>query len=113
MDGYNRIKELYINSLNKDKPLIEIVRHLMKQPNMNEMYLKEEKSLEEMMKFINGKAKEQAINNVAIVLDETVFSWAVNYFTYSNEELGITETSKVTAKPKPKEEANSQLTLGI
>lgn len=113
MDGYNRIKEQYLEQTNKDKPLIEIVRYLMKQPNMNELYLKEEKSLEEMMKFINSKAKDQAINNVAIILDETVFSWAVTYFTYSNEELGITDTLKVTAKPKPKEETDNQLALGI
>lgn len=113
MNGYSRIKEQYLEQLNKDKPLIEIVRYLMMQPNMNELYLREEKSLEEMMKFINGKAKEQAVNNLAIILDETVFSWAVTYFTYSNEELGIADTSKEIVKTNSKGENDNQLTLEI
>ena len=44
MEGYNRIKELYLKSTNKDKFLSVIVKHLMKQPNMSELYLNEEKT---------------------------------------------------------------------
>lgn len=65
MNGYNRIKDQYLELLNKDKPLIKIVRYLMMQPNMNELYLREEKCLEEMMKFINGKEKER-IHNLTV-----------------------------------------------
>ena len=39
MEGYNRIKELYLTSTNKDKFLSIIVKHLMMQPNMNDLYL--------------------------------------------------------------------------
>lgn len=117
MNGYNRIKELYLNNVNKDKPLIKIVTYLMKREGMSEYYLKEEKNLEDMIKFIHYKAKEQAINNVAILEDETVYELAITYFTQSNEELGLVKTQKATiAKNKINEEVKddkNQLTLEI
>ena len=116
MNGYNRIKELYLNNTNKDKALVRIVTYLMKHEGMSEHYLKEEKNLEDMMKFIHNKAKEQAVNNVAILDDEIVYELAITYFTQSNEELGILKTQKT---PTPKKTANenkddkNQLTLEI
>lgn len=117
MNGYNRIKELYLSNLNRDKPLIRIVTFLMKHEGMNDYYLNDEKNLEQMMKFISKKAKEQAINNVAILDDDAVYELAVTYFTRSNEELGIAETNKVTTtKTKTNEDVKdekNQLTLEI
>lgn len=117
MNGYNRIKELYLNSLNKDRPLIKIVTFLMKREGMNDLYLKENKNLEDMMKFIHNKAKEKAVNNVAILEDEAVYELAITYFTQSNEELGLVVIPKVTTtKNKTTEEVKddkSQLTLEI
>ena len=45
MEGYQRIKDFYLEfkNENKDNALIKIVTYLMKQQNMNELYLKEEK----------------------------------------------------------------------
>ena len=117
MNGYNRIKELYLNNINKDKTLVRIVTYLMKREGMSEHYLKEDKNLEDMIKFIQNKAKEQAINNVAILDDETVYELAITYFTKSNEELGISKLPKpTTTKNKTPEEVkddNNQLTLEI
>lgn len=116
MNGYNRIKELYLNNINKDKALIRIVTCLMKQEGMSEHYLKEEKNLEDMMKFIQNKAKEQAVNNVAILEDEKVYELAITYFTQSNEELGIVKTQKPTTSKKTSNENKddkNQLTLEI
>ena len=116
MNGYNRIKELYLNSINKDKALIRIVTYLMKHGGMSEHYLKEEKNLEDMMKFIQNKAKEQAVNNVAILEDEKVYELAITYFTQSNEELGIVKTQKTTTSKNTSNENKddkNQLTLEI
>ena len=115
MNGYNRIKELYLSYLHKDKSLMEIVRYLMQRQGMSELYLNEEKNLEEMMKFINNKAREQATNNVVVIPDTEVYQWAVTYFSISNEELGITTRAnniKQKAQEVPKETSN-QLSLEI
>ena len=115
MNGYEKIKELYLKEANKDKSLSQIVKHLMQQPNMNELYLNEDKNLEDMMDFINKKAKEQAVNSVAVIPDTEVYDWAVLYFSKSNDELGLTKKQAPT-KTKPKEETkedNNQLKLEI
>lgn len=115
MNGYERIKELYLKGTNKDKPLAQIVKHLMQQQNMNELYLNEDKNLEDMMNFIDNKAKEQAVNNVAVIPDAEVYDWAILYFSKSNDELGLTKKQTPT-KIKPKEETkedNDQLKLEI
>lgn len=112
MEGYDRIKNQYLELSNKTAYANKIVRHLMTQPNMNEHYLNEEKSIEQMIKYINDKAREQAVNNVAVILDEDVYKLATNYYTHSNDELGITVKSKIDTK-EVKKETNDQLALGI
>ena len=112
MEGYDRIKNQYLELSNKTAYANKIVRHLMTQPNMNEHYLNEEKSIEQMMKYINDKAREQAVNNVAVILDEDVYKLAIKYYTQSNEELGIEVKSNSDIKEE-KKETNDQLALGI
>lgn len=112
MDGYERIKNQYLELSNKTTYANKIVRHLMTQPNMNEHYLNEEKSLEQMMKYINDKAREQAVNNVAVILDEDVYKLATKYYIQSNDELGIVVKTKSETK-EVKKETNDQLALGI
>lgn len=112
MEGYNRIKELYLTSINKDKFLSTIVKHLMMQPNMNNLYLNEEKNLDDLISYINKKAKEQAINGVAIIQDDEVYSWAILYFTSSNEKLGIVKHNSKGQQEKQKVD-NNQLKLEI
>lgn len=112
MEGYNRIKELYLKSTNKDKFLNVIVKHLMKQPNMSELYLNEEKNLDDLVSYINKKAKEQAVNGVAIIQDDEVYSWAILYFTSSNEKLGIVKHNCAKQQEEQKTD-NNQLKLEI
>ena len=112
MEGYNRIKELYLKSTSKDKFLSVIVKHLMKQPNMSELYLNEEKNLDDLVSYINKKAKEQAVNGVAIIQDDEVYSWAILYFKSSNKELGIVKHNSVKQQEEQKVD-NNQLRLEI
>lgn len=116
MNGYDRLKQLYKAGEHKDEPLIKIIKHLLRQSDMSDCYLKKEKNLTQMMEFISDKAKEQAINQVAVIEDETVYGWAVDYFSRSNEELGINppkpKSTPKAVKEKP-ENTNAQLSLGV
>ena len=97
MNGYDRLKLQYKENLNTDKALIKIIKYLLNQPEMSDIYLKDEKNIKEMMDYIKSKAKEQAINNVAIIEDQNVYEWAIDYYIKSNEELGITKiNNKIT-----------------
>lgn len=87
MDGIQRLSEMIKGQ--KDKSLIKIVSYLMLQKDMEQDFLKEEKDLKEMAEYIKGLAKKEAVNGIAIIEDETVFSWAKEYFIKSNKELGI------------------------
>lgn len=49
-----------------------------------------------MMDFINKKAKEKAVNNVAVIPDTEVYEWAVLYFSKSNDKLGLTKKQTLT-----------------
>lgn len=113
MNGYDRLKLQYKENLNADKALIKIIKHLLNQPEMSDIYLKDEKNIKEMMDYIKSKAKEQAINNVAIIEDQNVYDWAIEYYIKSNEELGINKiNNKVNPTPKV-ETNNTQLSLGV
>ena len=118
MNGYERIKELYLNSQNKYKSLARIVKHLMMKENMDDKYLIESKNLVNMMKYINMKAKELAVDNVAVVEDTDVYNWADAYFTESDNVLGFeldNTTKKVDKKMKnkPIDEDKKQMNLEI
>lgn len=116
MNGYERLKLQYKQNLNPDKALIEIIKYLLNQPEMSDIYLKDEKNIKEMMDYIKSKAKEQAVNSVAIIEDQNVYDWAVEYYIKSNEELGITKINN-KINPTPKAETNNsnntQLSLGV
>ena len=79
MNGYDRLKLQYKENLNTDKALIKIIKYLLNQPEMSDTYLKDEKNIKEMMDYIKSKAKEQAVNNVAIIKDKKVYAWAIKY----------------------------------
>lgn len=114
MNGYERLKELYLEGKSKDRALIAIMKHLISLPNMNEFYSNEEKSITQMMQYINNKAKSKVAVGITIIADETVYKWAEEYFTKSNDELGLNEKQNKQFKPSAKNKANNdQLSLDI
>lgn len=102
MDGIERIKTLA--SEIKDKPLLKIIDYLLSRKDMSEKYLNETKNLKTMIEFIKGEAKKQAINNVAMIEDDEVYSWAIHYWDEPNEKLNI----KNVEKEEPDEEINEE-----
>ena len=96
-EGMERIKILASDV--KDNAVLEIVNYLLSREDMNEKYLNEEKSLNGMLEYIRSKAKIKAVNNMAIIKDEEVFSWAIHYFDETNNDLKINSTeNKVEQK---------------
>ena len=116
MNGYDRLKLQYKENLNTDRSLIKIIKYLLNQPEMSDIYLKDEKNIKEMMDYIKSKAKEQAVNSVAIIEDQNVYEWAIEYYIKTNEELGINKINN-KVNPTPKSETNNsnnmQLSLEV
>ena len=95
MDGIQRLAKLLEGQ--KDKYLINIVKHLMLHTELNQAFLNEEKNLKDMAQYIKDNARKQATSGVAVIEDDVVYKWAMDYFVKTNEELKIkkVETKKV------------------
>lgn len=94
-----KIKENTDISAEDKKGVLKVVEYLLTRNDMDEKYNNPEKSLMEMWKFIKDEAKEKAINGVAVMDDDEVYSIAIHYFDESNEKLKIkSKITKVSAK---------------
>ena len=105
MTGIERLKILSHES--KIKGLLKVIAYLETRPDMDEKYLNEEKTPEQMWEYIKKKAKEQAINGCAAIDDDVVYVWAISYFLATNEALGLNKTNSSTpstTKSKTKKE---------
>ena len=95
--GIERLKTM-LAEFKDGYALKAVVDYLITRTDMDGKFLNEEKNLKDMEKHITEKAKNHAVNNVAMIEDKMVYSWAVLYFTLSNDLLGIKkeEPKKVT-----------------
>ncbi len=109
MDGIERIKVLASEIIDED--LKKITDYLITREDMNDKYLNEEKSIKQMVEFINDTAykelskKKQSNFKGYCVQDETVYGWAIHYWDESNKDLGLVEE----VKEEPKEESSKDL----
>lgn len=98
------IKENTNISAEDKKGILKIAEYLLTRSDMNEKYNNQEKSLLEMWKFIKEEAKEKAINGVAVMDDEEVYSIAIHYFDESNEKLKMkSKNTKASKKASARE----------
>lgn len=95
--GIERLETLINGQL--DQALIKVVNYLKKLDIDDTIFINEEKDLKGMCDYVKGKAKEFAVNGVAVIIDETVYDWSLTYWQQSNEALGI---KKEEPKPTPK-----------
>ncbi len=102
MNGIERLRILSEGTNNQ--PLLKVLDYLETRKDMYERYLNEEKTPEQMWTYITKKAKEQSINNCAVIDDRVVYVWAISYFLASNESLQLNEKSI----SKPKEETKKE-----
>lgn len=96
------IEKLEVEVAEMNNPSVSAVfEYLKTRTDLYEKFNNEEKSIKQMYKFIYEKAKKQQKNNVAMIIENVVYLWAVSYFSKSNEELGLIE--KKIMPPKPTE----------
>ncbi len=120
MEGIERIKILA--SEIKDEALLKIIDYLVSREDMNEKYLNEEKTLSDMVNYINRTAKSKSTGTIAMFNDDEVFGWAIHYFDESNEDLKVTPVAKNATKisvssktkiPKEKKEVKPEGQLSL
>lgn len=96
MNGFEKLKEQMVDQ--EDSALKEVVNYLLSREDMEQKYLNEEKSVEEMCKFIKKKGMAHAKNGWNFISNEVVFAWAVMYFSLPNKLLGINTPKKENKK---------------
>ena len=114
MNGFDKLKEQVKDQ--EDVALQEVVKYLLSRDDMEQKYLKDEKTLEGMCSFIKSKGQAHAKNGWNFITNEVVFAWAVMYFSLPNSYLKINDTkpkSKTTNKSASKEtpEKNNVVSL--
>lgn len=87
MNGVERLKKLAEGQ--EDTSLLKVIEYLVNIDDMDEMFLNEDKSLKCMVDYIKGKAKKIAKDGYCWVEDTTVYEWAANYWSKTDDELGI------------------------
>ncbi len=104
MDGIQRLAQMLEGQ--KDKYLINIVEFLMLHTELNQAFLNKEKNLKDMAQYIKDNARKQAISGVAVIEDDVVYKWAIDYFVKTNEELKIKKIVAKKIEPIKKNEDN-------
>ena len=105
MEGIERL-ETEVLEMN-DYNVSQIFKYLKTRTDLQDKFNNSEKSINEMYDYICDKASKNMTRRVAMVQDNVVYFWAVNYFLKSNEELKIKKEEKVklpTIKEIKKEE---------
>lgn len=100
MNGFDRLREQVKDQ--EDMALKETVEYLLTRNDMEAKYLKEEKTLDEMAKFIRDKGIKHARNGWNYIPNNVVFSWAIAYFSLPNEFLKI-KNKEIEKKDNKKE----------
>lgn len=95
MNGFDRLREQVKEQ--EDSALKQVVEYLLSRDDMEQKYLNEEKTLEEMCSFIKSKGQAHAKNGWNFITNEVVFAWAIMYFSLPNTFLKI-NTSKQNNK---------------
>ena len=106
MTGIERLRILSEGT--KNQALVKVIDYLETRKDMYERYLNEEKTPEQMWQYITKKAKEQSINNCAVIDDRVVYVWAISYFLATNESLNLTKTDTSKSKEEPKTDAKKE-----
>ncbi len=97
MEGIERLEKETFEMNNVS--VTSVFEYLKTRKDLYEKFNNEEKTMEGMYDYLYNKSRPMKQRNVAMVPDNLVYIWAVNYFCKSNKELGIKE--KKTKKVMP------------
>ncbi|MCI8470471.1 MAG: hypothetical protein HFJ35_03115 [Clostridia bacterium] len=92
-----------------DSSVSAVFNYLKTRKDLYEKFNNKEKSIEQMWNYICDKARKMSKNNVAVVQDNLVFIWAVNYFCKSNTDLGIKEKKAKKVMPPSADETIEEI----
>lgn len=96
MNGFDKLKEQMKGKINP--ALIETVEYLLTRDDLQEKYLNEEKSVDEMEEFITKKGRSHLHNGWNYITNEVVFAWAVMYYSFPNSFLKISKKGNQLSK---------------
>lgn len=102
MNGIERLKKLAEGQ--EDPPLLRVIEYLVNIDDMSDKYLNETKTLKGMVDYVKGEAKKLAKDGYCWVEDATVYEWAVNYWSKTDDELGIKKVISTPTVEVKKEE---------
>lgn len=94
MEGIERL-QLEVLEMNNFS-VLNVFNYIKNKPELQEKFNNKEKTIKGMYSYICKKAEKLKQGKVAMVNNEVVYLWAINYFKYTNEELGIKEDKKET-----------------
>lgn len=106
MNGFDRLREQVKDQ--EDLGLIQTVDYLISRQDMEDKYLNEEKSIEEMCQFIRNKGNKHLQKGWTYVPDKVVYSWAIMYWSLPNKLLKIEQKSTKKMEEKSKNNNNSE-----
>ena len=105
MEGIERLEKEVAEM--DDYNISAIWEYLKKREDLYDKFDNEEKTAEGLYDYVYDKASQKKTKRrMAMVADNVVYLWAVNYFTKSNEELGIKEKKKTQS---PTNKANKTI----
>ena len=115
MTGFERLKEQVKDQ--EDKALLQTIDYLLSREDMEQKYLNEEKTVEDMVKFIKDKARKYMKNGWNYITNEVVYAWAIMYFSLPNSFLKIekkdTNNNKTKTKTSSKKENSKNNVVSI
>ena len=97
MEGIEKLRAevLEINNSN----ITALFNYLENRKDLYNTFNNNEKSTKQMYEYICNQAEKQKIGKVAMIADNVVLLWAVNYFLKSNKELGLIKETKKEKTP--------------
>lgn len=107
MTGFERLKGQVKDQ--EDKALLQTIDYLLSREDMEQKYLNEEKTVEEMAKFIKDKARKYMKNGWNYITNEVVYAWAVMYFSLPNSFLKIEKKDTNNSKTKTKTSSKKEI----
>lgn len=103
MTGVERLKEQIKDQ--EDMALKQTVDYLISRDELDQYYLKEEKTVDRMCEFVQNKGQKHIKKGWNYITNEVVYSWAIMYWTLPDKFLGINtqelqDTKKSTTTKK-------------
>lgn len=95
MNGFERLEEQIKDQ--EDIALKQTISYLQSRTEMEENFLKEDKTVDGMCEFIHNKAQKCMKNKWSYITNEMVYAWAIMYFSLPNSFFKIAD-KKVTTK---------------